>query len=332
MERSEIRTLFMATILSTKSIYYNDVNLIARPAKVKSRKDVPIELNRIIVSPMAAVVGETFSQAATELGLTVCQHKFCDIEKAVKNFNSVNNKDNLFVSIGLNDWTRAAELAYAGAENWLIDCANGYLPQINEVANQLIKKHNVKRLMIGNVMTSEGISLYQNLKLKVEELIVRVGIAGGSACQTSDATGYNRGNITEIIETSKAAKIFNIKIAADGGVKNGNYAAKAFGAGSDYIMMGGYFAKAAEAETHIIGDGTYWGGASTKQQQLYGGVRRHSEGKVLDVTESKPLNCLVDELWGNLSSAISYSGYESISDFIGNATFEIKENSLPPKR
>lgn len=169
----------MVNFLSTKSIYYNDVNLIARPAKVKSRKDVPIELNRVIVSPMAAVVGETFSQAATELGLTVCQHKFCDIEKAVKNFNSVNNKDNLFVSIGLNDWTRAAELAYAGAENWLIDCANGYLPQINEVANQLIKKHNVKRLMIGNVMTSEGISLYQNLKLKVEELIIRVGIAGG---------------------------------------------------------------------------------------------------------------------------------------------------------
>ena len=322
----------MATILSTKSIYYNDVNLIAQPAKVKSRKDVPVELNRIIVSPMAAVVGETFSQAAAEFGLTVCQHKFCDIEKAVKNFTSVNNKENLFVSIGLNDWTRAAELAYAGAENWLIDCANGYLPQIKDVANQLIKKHTVKRLMLGNIMTSTGVSMYQNIALKVDELILRVGISSGTVCSTGDATGYNRGNITEIMECSKTAKIFGIKIVADGGIKNGNYAAKAFGAGCDYIMMGGYFAKAAEAETHIIGDGTYWGGASTKQQQLYGGVRRHSEGKVLDVTEVKPLKCLIDELWGNLSSAVSYSGYESISEFIGNATFETKENSLPPKR
>lgn len=49
---------------------------------------------------------------------------------------------------------------------------------------------------------------------------------GGSACSTSDATGYNRGNITELIECSSAADVFGIKIVADGGIKNGNYAAK----------------------------------------------------------------------------------------------------------
>ena len=43
----------MAKILATKSIYYNDVNLIAQSAKIESRKDVPLELDRIIVSPMS---------------------------------------------------------------------------------------------------------------------------------------------------------------------------------------------------------------------------------------------------------------------------------------
>lgn len=102
---------------------------------------------------------------------------------------------------------------------------------------------------------------------------------------------------------------------------------------SDYVMMGGYFSRALEAYTWLNGDGTYWGGASKKQQMLYGGVRRHSEGKVVEIDRSTtlPLTELVDELWGGLSSAVSYSGKQSLSEFIGNGVFEIKQNSLPPK-
>lgn len=37
----------MAQILKTKSIYYNDVNLVAQPCKVKSRKDIPVELTEL---------------------------------------------------------------------------------------------------------------------------------------------------------------------------------------------------------------------------------------------------------------------------------------------
>lgn len=324
----------MAKILDTKSIYYNDVNLIAKPAKVESRSKVHRELHRIIVSPMHAVVGQTFAKKATEIGLTVCQHKFCDIDNAVLNYSVVPYKQNLFVSIGLNDWDRARELAEEGATNWLIDCANGYLPQITDVVSKLISRHKVTRLMIGNIMTKEGVSLYKEFVNEIPEIIIRVGIAGGSACSTSDATGYNRGNITEIMECSNTADVLGIKIVADGGIKNGNYAAKAFGAGADYVMMGGYFAKAKEAYTWENGDGTYWGGASTKQQQLYGGVRRHSEGKVYEVDRStvKSLDELVEDLWGGLSSAVSYSGYKTLTEFVGNGTFEIKENSLPPGR
>jgi GMP reductase len=283
---------------------------------------------------MAAVVGQTFAKEATKLGLTVCQHKFCDIDNAVINYSVVPNKENLFVSIGLNDWDRAKELASEGADNWLIDCANGYLPQIRDVINNLFNKHKVNRLMVGNVMTADGINLYSYFSKYIPEVLIRVGIAGGSACATSDATGYNRGQITEIIECSDQADIDNLKVIADGGIKNGNYAAKAFGAGADYVMMGGYFARAKEAYTWETGDGTYWGGASTKQQQLYGGVRRHSEGKVYEVDRNsvKSLQELVDDLWGGLSSAVSYSGYKSLTDFVGNGIFEVKENSLPPGR
>ena len=88
----------MAQILKTKSIYYNDVNLVAQPCKVKSRKDIPVELNRVIVSPMEAIVGKTFALKANELGLTVCLHRFCSIQEQVELYNLLPNKENVFVS------------------------------------------------------------------------------------------------------------------------------------------------------------------------------------------------------------------------------------------
>ena len=336
----------MAQILKSKSIYYNDVNLVAQPCKVKSRKDIPVELDRIIVSPMEAIVGKTFALKANELGLTLALHRFCSIQEQVELYNSLPNKNNVFVSIGLNDWDRVEALAEAGADSWLIDMANGYMAtEIRSCVEKLSDQAPISNLMMGNVHSERGFQMLSHITSDQSFLkFVRVGIAGGSPCATNDSTGYNRGPITEIMEIDDSNpwdpisdKLYpNRKpyIIADGGIKNSGYAAKAFGAGADYVMMGGYFARAFEAETHVRGDGYYWGGASHKQQILSTGkVYRHSEGKEVPILDQlSPLETLVDELWGGISSAISYSGYETLSGFIGNGVFEIKQNSLPPKR
>jgi GMP reductase len=333
----------MAEILKTKSIYYNDVNLVAQPCVVKSRKDIPVELNRIIVSPMEAIIGKTFALKANELGLTLCLHRFCSIEEQVELYNSLPKPRNVFASIGLNDWDRVDELAKAGVTSWLIDMANGYMNrEIDECVQKLSERASIHNLMMGNVHSERGFKMLSAIKTHHSFMrYIRVGIAGGSPCATNDSTGYNRGPITEImeIEVSNPWEPFLDKrhkpyIVADGGIKNSGYAAKAFGAGADYVMMGGYFAKAFEAETHVRGDGHYWGGASHKQQILSTGkVYRHSEGKEVPILdELAPLERLVDELWGGISSAVSYSGYKSLSEFIGNGVFELKQNSLPPKR
>lgn len=328
----------MATILKTKSIYYNDCNLIAQPTheNLKSRSDIPIELHRIIVSPMDAIVGETFASEATRIGLSVCTHRFCDISKQLDVFKSTihfKNKSSgkVFVSIGLDDWDRVSTFKDYTSD-WIIDCANGYLSEIKKVISRLSNEASIHNLIVGNVHTADGIELYKNLKDWKLNLLIRVGIAGGSPCSTSDATGYNRGQITEIMECSTACEKYDrFNVVADGGIKNGNYAVKAFGAGAEFCMMGGYFSKSLEAETHIIGDGNYWGGASHKQQERCGIIKKHSEGKSFMVNEElKPLSVLVDELWGGISSGVSYSGKKSLTDFVGNGVFEIKQNSLAP--
>ena len=333
----------MAQILKSKSIYYNDVNLVAQPCTVKSRKDIPVELNRIIVSPMEAIVGKTFAIKANKLGLTVCLHRFCSIEEQVELYNSMPYKANVFVSIGLNDWDRVQALKDSGADKWLIDMANGYMhKEIYECVNRLSEKTPIYDLMMGNVHTERGFQMLSAIKThKAFMRYIRVGIAGGSPSATNDSTGYNRGPITEIMEIDESNPWNPYSdgrpkpyIIADGGIKNAGYAAKAFGAGADYVMMGGYFARAFEAETHVKGDGHYWGGASHKQQILSTGkVYRHSEGKEVPIlNELSPLEILVDELWGGISSAVSYSGHDTLSNFIGNGVFELKQNSLPPKR
>jgi len=336
----------MAQILKSKSIYYNDVNLVAQSCKVKSRKDIPVELSRIIVAPMEAIVGKTFALKANELGLSLALHRFCSIEEQVELYCSLPNKNNVFVSIGLNDWDRVEALAEVGADSWLIDMANGYMAtEIRSCVEKLADQAMINNLMMGNVHSERGFQMLSQITPdKSFAKFVRVGIAGGSPCATNDSTGYNRGPITEIMEIEESNPWDPISdqlypnrkpfIIADGGIKNSGYAAKAFGAGADYVMMGGYFARAFEAETHVRGDGYYWGGASHKQQILSTGkVYRHSEGKEVPILDQlSPLESLVDELWGGISSAISYSGYETLSGFIGNGVFEIKQNSLPPKR
>ena len=337
----------MAKILKDKSIYYNDVNLIAQRCKVKSRSDIPKELNRIIVSPMQSIIGKTFAHKANELGLSLCLHRFCEIKEEVELFESLPNKENVFVSVGLRDWDRVSALANAGADNWLLDMANGYMvDEINTFIHGM-SDFPINKLMLGNIHTAQGfidLNSISNFPYPGIKKFIRVGIAGGSPCATNDSTGYNRGPITEIIEIEQcypwdasSDEVFLYRkpfIIADGGIKNSGYAAKAFGAGADYVMMGGYFVKALEAETHIMGDGHYWGGASHKQQILQTGTaHRHSEGKEIAILdELSPLETLVKELWGGISSAISYGGYDTLTNFIGNGVFEIKQNSLPPRR
>lgn len=317
-------------ILKSKSIYYDDVNLIAQPTEIISRSDIKRELYRIIVSPMQAVVGKTFARTAYNLGVSVALHRFCKIDELIDTFKYVNEAtdttkgNKIWCSIALNDYSAFEALYEHGARNFIIDIANGYLSSVDSMIKCLNYdyKGSETSIMVGNVHSEQGLNLYKNY----DNVWVRVGIGQGSGCTTKDQTGYTRGQITEISECYHD-RINGNNIVADGGIKNGGDAAKAFGAGADYIMMGGYFAQTNEAQNVIDGVYQFWGSASKKQMDLSGKKRDHAEGRVFDIdqTKIKPLSVAVDELWSAISSAVSYSGYKSLSEFIGRGVYEIKE-------
>lgn len=327
-------------MLNSKSIYYDDVNLIAQPTEVKSRKDIPQELERIIVSPMQSIIGTVFASRALRLGLSVCLHRFdSTIEERLKLIRDVfvntpdpNMKERVWVSIGLKDIDNIEAIVNEGVENIIIDVANGYMSEVIEFAAQIFDKSSkkIKKMMLGNIHSDSILPDYQILSnyFKIP-IYFRCGIASGSVCNTKGMTGYNRGQITEIQECADWIKNnnSNLVLVADGGVANPACAAKAFGAGAEYVMMGGYFAHAKEAQ-HVVDElYKFWGGASEFQQILSKGkAERHSEGKEKDIHPDNliSLEKLVGNLWGGISSAVSYSGYKTLTKFIGNGIFERK--------
>lgn len=327
-------------MLNSKSIYYDDVNLIAQPTELKSRKDVPQELERIMVSPMQSIIGLIFASRALRLGLSVCLHRFnSTIEQRTKlirdvfvNMPDPNMAQRVWVSVGLKDLDNIESICEQGAQNIIIDVANGYMSEVLEVAAQMYNKSGkrIKKLMLGNIHSDSILQDYQTLSDYFGiPVYFRCGIASGSVCNTKGMTGYNRGQITEIKECADWIENnnSNLVLVADGGVANPACAAKAFGAGAEYVMMGGYFAHAKEAQ-HVVDElYKFWGGASEFQQILSKGkAERHSEGKEKDIHPDhlENLDKLVSDLWGGISSAVSYSGYKNLTQFIGNGIFEIK--------
>jgi GMP reductase len=330
------------TILKSSSIYYDNVNLIAQPTDVSSRSQIPEEKWRVMVSPMQSIVGPIFAKKALELGLSVCLHRFnSTIQERLKLINDVfmNMTDpntqikRVWVSVGLKDLEYIQAIIHQGVENIIIDVANGYMSDVIEFASQIFHKSEkqIKKIMLGNIHSDTILQDYQHLSTYLGiPIYFRCGIASGSVCNTSGMTGYNRGQITEINEcaTWVDSTNSNLILVADGGIANPACAAKAFGAGAEYVMMGGYFAHAKESQ-HVIDEiYKFWGGASEFQQIMSKGTaERHSEGKEQDINKDNLLNLdkLVSDLWGGISSAVSYSGHKTLTKFIGNAVFEIKE-------
>lgn len=314
-----------------KSLYYDSVNLLAHyQNNLNHRRSVFIGNNRFYVAPMPSVVGEKFVATAPE-SLNVCFHRFNDIDYQVKLINLTRNPERAIASIGINDsFKNIDKLLSAGFEHICIDVANGYLSTVIDYASSVAKEYpDLKELIVGNIHTAEIIPHYASVMDNTNLLSFRVGIGGGSVCTTAKkATGYGRGSITEITEIKEFIenrKYKNVRIIADGGIRHSADAAKAFGAGADAIMMGSYFAKTTGAENVVEGIFKHWGCASDFNKEKFGNTRKHCEGAVSDIDKFEIISIedAVQNLKEGICSAVSYSGYGSLEEYIGNATFEI---------
>lgn len=206
-----------------------------------------------------------------------------------------------------------------------VDVANGYTKAFIRFIHKLRAAFPRLTIMAGNVVTGE---MTEELILDGVD-IVKVGIGPGSVCTTRRMAGVGYPQLSAIIECADAAHGLRGLICADGGCTSPGDLAKAFGAGADFIMLGGMLAGHDECGSDLIEvDGVkkmrFYGMSSREAMEKYsGGVAeyRAAEGKEVLLDYRGPVENTVQEILGGVRSACTYVGARQLKELSKRTTF-----------
>ena len=180
------------------------------------------------------------------------KHKNEEIEFKMSSENCIAYfNDYVFISTGIKDGDyekicKVLDLGYC--KNLCIDIANGYIPKLLDFVKKIREKYSDLIIIVGNVCTGD---MVQDLILNGAD-IVKCGIGGGSVCLTRLKTSCGRPQFSTVLECAEAAHAVDGMICADGGITCPGDICKAYGAGADFVMVGGLVAGSDEADGEII--------------------------------------------------------------------------------
>lgn len=221
-----------------------------------------------------------------------------------------------------------------------IDVANGYTEYFGDVVATIRERYPDKTIIAGNVVTAD---MTQELILRGAD-IIKVGIGPGSVCTTRIKTGVGYPQLSAVAECADAAHGLGAHIISDGGCTCPGDVSKAFGAGADFVMLGGMFAGhdegGGDVETRIYelpytGKDrkpvvelkqfvTFYGMSSdTAMNKHHGGVAeyRSSEGRTVDIPYKGPVENTVKDILGGLRSTCTYVGASELKHLSKCTTF-----------
>ena len=326
---------------------YSDVLFRPKRSTLKSRKDV--DLNRkytfkhsrsswkgipIIASNMDGVgeidVAKKLSSHKLMTALTK-QHDINQIETIYK-------KNIFFDSISLScgtskdsyDRLNSILKKYPKFKFICIDVANGYSENFSNFVSEVRNKYPKKTIIAGNVVTAD---MTQELVLSGAD-IVKVGIGPGSVCTTRIQTGVGYPQLSAVMECADAAHGLGAHIIADGGCTCPGDVAKGFGAGADFVMLGGMLAGHKEGGGDIIEEQgskyiEFYGSSSEEaNEKHYGGLAnyRSSEGKKVKIRMKNSLDSTIRDILGGVRSSCTYVGASSLKQLSKCTTF-VRVNS-----
>lgn len=227
-----------------------------------------------------------------------------------------------------------------------IDVANGYSEKFLSFISTFRAQYPDIIIIAGNVVTPD---VTEELLLRGAD-IVKVGIGPGSVCTTRIKTGVGYPQLSAVIECADAAHGLGGHIIADGGCTCPGDVAKAFGAGADFVMLGGMLAGCDEGGGDIftkhysspelvyevrdhleqrkskVSDKKFikfYGMSSTEAQEKNGGTKdyRASEGRVVELPYKGSVLPVVGDILGGVRSTCTYVGAKSLKELSKRTTF-----------
>ena len=336
---------------------FKDVLIRPKRSTLSSRKDVDLERKYTFkhsgkvyngIPIMAANMdGVGTFDMANELArhkLFTCLVKNYEVEQFREHIYSIGT-DYFSVSTGISekDFSRLERILerYPEIQYICIDVANGYSEHFSNFVSRVREKYPKHTIIAGNVVTAD---MTQELILNGAD-IVKVGIGPGSVCTTRIQTGVGYPQLSAVIECSDAAHGLGGHIISDGGCTCPGDVAKAFGAGADFVMLGGMLAGHDEGGGNIIEElhelslrqpnsyapdfeirkyvEFYGMSSDTAMNKHNGGVAeyRSSEGRTVRVPYRGPVNKTVLDTLGGLRSSCTYVGAENLKNLSKCTTF-----------
>ena len=324
-------------IIEEVKLDFKDVLFVPKRSTLTSRREV--DLTRqfkfrysgyeytgipIMASNMDGVGTFEMAGALTEHQLFTCIVKSKGYADWVENWNNL-TENTVAVSTGITEAdSKRLDIILEHCPNIqfiCIDVANGYHEHFGDFVEQVRLKYPKKTIIAGNVVTAD---MTQELIMRGAD-IVKVGIGPGSVCTTRFQTGVGYPQLSAIIECSDAAHGLNAHIIADGGCTSPGDVAKAFGAGADFVMLGGMLAGHAEGGGEVVdGRVTFYGMSSdTAMNKHSGGVAnyRSSEGKTVSMPYKGDVEQTVLDILGGLRSTCTYVGAINLKNLSKCTTF-----------
>ncbi|APY12596.1 GMP reductase [Seonamhaeicola sp. S2-3] len=323
---------------------FKDVMIRPKRSTLKSRAEVNLERDfKFLHSPLTwtgiPIMAANMDTVGTfEMAKALSKHKlFTAIHKhySIADWNafSANLPDEfsnyIAVSTGISkaDSEKLAEILKHNTfiKFICIDVANGYSEHFADFVKQTRELYPEKVIIAGNVVTGE---MVEELLLSGAD-IVKVGIGPGSVCTTRVKTGVGYPQLSAIIECADAAHGLGGQIISDGGCTIPGDIAKAFGAGADFVMLGGMFAGHDESGGETIEKNgkpfkKFYGMSSTTAMEKHvGGVAeyRASEGKTVEVPYRGQVNSTLQDILGGLRSTCTYVGAKRLKELTKRTTF-----------
>jgi GMP reductase len=328
---------------------YSDVLIRPKRSTLKSRKEVdllrPMKFRNsermyqgvpIMAANMDGVGTFEMADALSKLDIFTCLVKTYSAEELAEFFNksdienTIHRQQNVAMSIGTSDsdlekFKKVYKLTDGILKYLCVDVANGYTEMFSNFIYDLRSNYPDLVIIAGNVVTGD---MTQELILNGAD-IVKCGIGPGSVCTTRIQTGVGYPQLSAIIECADAAHGCNGHIISDGGITCPGDAAKAFGAGADFVMLGSILAGHDESGGELIEENdekykVFYGMSSdTAMCKHYGGVNKYrsSEGKTVKIKYKGSVENTINDLLGGIRSSMGYLGCANIKELHTKAKF-----------
>lgn len=316
------------------ALTYSDVLLVPQYSDIVSRKEVDItsylDKNRpftlpVISSPMDTITEHSMANAMSKAGGLGIIHRYNSIEMQVHHLSQVKAGEHKAAAIGISgDYLERAHALYeSGTRILCLDVAHGHHILMEKAIDKIKSLYSDIHIMAGNVATTSGFEALSNWGADS----IRCNIGGGSICSTRIQTGHGVPGLQTIFDCFRANVSRDVKIIADGGIRNSGDAVKALAAGADFVMVGSLLAGSVETPGEVIyaPDGTtkkiYRGMASKEAQHEWRGRHSSNEGVSTTVPTKGRVSLILEDLANGIRSGCSYSGARNLLELQVNAEF-----------